>query len=179
MVNPDRNLYDPPYDDALLYDNEMEPERPRSRSLVVMLAFVVLAAFAGVVWVAYNRASSRASVESIRRFCRQMPVRPASSLTRRQPFRPRTRRQRRAMSVSGHRTANVLPARTALLRVRSNRATMRSRRAAFRRRRTSRRRRRCPSRSILGTTSRARVASTSRHWLIRSSARRARMVKSR
>jgi cell division septation protein DedD len=55
MVNPDRNLYDPPYDDALLYDNEMEPERPRSRSLVVMLAFVVLAAFAGVVWVAYNQ----------------------------------------------------------------------------------------------------------------------------
>lgn len=55
MVNPDRNLYDPPYDDALLYDTEMEPERPRSRSLVVMLAFVVLAAFAGVVWVAYNQ----------------------------------------------------------------------------------------------------------------------------
>lgn len=55
MVNPDRNLYDPPYDDALLYDNEMEPERPRSRSLIVMLAFVVLAAFAGVVWVAYNQ----------------------------------------------------------------------------------------------------------------------------
>jgi hypothetical protein len=44
MVNPDRNLYDPPYDDALLYDTEMEPERPRSRSLIVMLAFVVLAA---------------------------------------------------------------------------------------------------------------------------------------
>jgi cell division septation protein DedD len=55
MVNPDRNLYDPPYDDALLYDTEMEPERPRSRSLIVMLAFVVLAAFAGVVWVAYNQ----------------------------------------------------------------------------------------------------------------------------
>ena len=55
MVNPDRNLYDPPYDDALMYDNEMEPERPRSRSLIVMLAFVVLAAFAGVVWVAYNQ----------------------------------------------------------------------------------------------------------------------------
>lgn len=55
MVNPDRNLYDPPYDDALLYDNEMEPERPRSRSLIIMLAFVVLAAFAGVIWVAYNQ----------------------------------------------------------------------------------------------------------------------------
>lgn len=55
MVNPDRNLYDPPYDDALLYDNEMEPERPRSRPLIVLLGFVVLAAFAGVVWVAYNQ----------------------------------------------------------------------------------------------------------------------------
>ncbi len=55
MVNPDRNLYDPPYDDALLYDNELEPERPRSRPLVVLLGFVVLAAFSGVVWVAYNQ----------------------------------------------------------------------------------------------------------------------------
>lgn len=55
MVNPDRNLYEPPYDDALLYDTETEPERPRSRSLVVMLGFVVVAAFAGVVWVAYNQ----------------------------------------------------------------------------------------------------------------------------
>lgn len=55
MVNTDRNLYEPPYDDALLYDTEAEPERPRSRSLVVMLGFVVVAAFAGVVWVAYNQ----------------------------------------------------------------------------------------------------------------------------
>ena len=55
MVNPDRNLYEPPYDDALLYDTEAEPERPRSRSLIVMLGFVVVAAFAGVVWVAYNQ----------------------------------------------------------------------------------------------------------------------------
>lgn len=55
MVNPDRNLYEPPYDDALLYDTETEPERPRSRSLIVMLGFVVVAAFAGVVWVAYNQ----------------------------------------------------------------------------------------------------------------------------
>ena len=49
MVNPDRNLYDPPYDDALLYDNELEPERPRSRPLVVLLGFVVLAAFNKVI----------------------------------------------------------------------------------------------------------------------------------
>lgn len=55
MANPDRNLYDPPYDDALLYDNEMEPERPRGRPLIALLGFVVLAAFAGVVWVAYNQ----------------------------------------------------------------------------------------------------------------------------
>lgn len=54
MANPDRSLYEPPYDDALLYDTEAEPERPRSQSLVVMLGFVVVAAFAGVVWVAYN-----------------------------------------------------------------------------------------------------------------------------
>lgn len=55
MVNPDRNLYEPPYDDALLYDSDLEPERPRSRPLVVLLGIVVLAAFAGVVWVAYNQ----------------------------------------------------------------------------------------------------------------------------
>lgn len=55
MVNPDRNLYEPPYDDALLYDGDLEPERPRSRPLVVLLGTVVLAAFAGVVWVAYNQ----------------------------------------------------------------------------------------------------------------------------
>lgn len=55
MVNPDRNLYEPPYDDALLYDSDLEPERPRSRPLIVLLGIVVLAAFAGVVWVAYNQ----------------------------------------------------------------------------------------------------------------------------
>jgi cell division protein FtsN len=55
MVNPDRNLYEPPYDDALLYDTDLEPERPRSRPLVVLLGVVVLAAFGGVVWVAYNQ----------------------------------------------------------------------------------------------------------------------------
>lgn len=55
MVNPDRNLYEPPYDDALLYESDLEPERPRSRPLVVLLGVVVLAAFAGVVWVAYNQ----------------------------------------------------------------------------------------------------------------------------
>ena len=55
MVNADRNLYEPPYDDALLYDTDLEPERPRSRPLVVLLGVVVLAAFGGVVWVAYNQ----------------------------------------------------------------------------------------------------------------------------
>jgi hypothetical protein len=55
MVNPDRTLYEPPYDDALLYDTDLEPERPRSRPLVVLLGVVVLAAFGGVVWVAYNQ----------------------------------------------------------------------------------------------------------------------------
>jgi cell division protein FtsN len=55
MINPDRNLYEPPYDDALLYESDLEPERPRSRPLVVLLGIVVLAAFAGVVWVAYNQ----------------------------------------------------------------------------------------------------------------------------
>ncbi len=55
MVNPDRNLYEPPYDDALMYEAVEEPRSPRGRPLIVLLSIVVLAAFAGVVWVAYNQ----------------------------------------------------------------------------------------------------------------------------
>src|SRR6185312_5833765 len=55
MVKPDRELYEPPYDDALMYDTVEEPQGPRGRPLIVLLGFVVLAAFAGVVWVAYNQ----------------------------------------------------------------------------------------------------------------------------
>ena len=55
MVKPDRELYEPPYDDALMYDTVEEPQGPRGRPLVVLLGIVVLAAFAGVVWVAYNQ----------------------------------------------------------------------------------------------------------------------------
>lgn len=65
MVNPDRNLYEPPYDDALLYDSDLEPERPRSRPLVVLLGIVVLAAFAGVVWVAYNQGVKQGSLGGV------------------------------------------------------------------------------------------------------------------
>ncbi len=55
MVKPDRELYEPPYDDALMYDTVEEPQGPRGRPLIVLLGIVVLAAFAGVVWVAYNQ----------------------------------------------------------------------------------------------------------------------------
>ncbi|MBI1211679.1 MAG: hypothetical protein GC190_09465 [Alphaproteobacteria bacterium] len=55
MVKPDRELYEPPYDDALMYDTVEEPQGPRGRPLVVLLGFVVLAAFAAVVWVAYQQ----------------------------------------------------------------------------------------------------------------------------
>ena len=55
MVKPDRELYEPPYDDALMYDTVEEPQGPRGRPLIALLGVVVLAAFAGVVWVAYNQ----------------------------------------------------------------------------------------------------------------------------
>ena len=55
MVKPDRELYEPPYDDALMYDTVEEPQGPRGRPLVVLLGFVALAAFAAVVWVAYQQ----------------------------------------------------------------------------------------------------------------------------
>src|SRR5262245_59397307 len=55
MVKADRELYEPPYDDALMYDTVEEPQGPRGRPLIVLLGFVVLAAFAAVVWVAYQQ----------------------------------------------------------------------------------------------------------------------------
>jgi hypothetical protein len=55
MVKADRELYEPPYDDALMYDTVEEPQGPRGRPLSVLLGFVVLAAFAAVVWVAYQQ----------------------------------------------------------------------------------------------------------------------------
>ena len=55
MVKADRELYEPPYDDALMYDTVEEPTGPRGRPLIVLLGFVVLAAFAAVVWVAYQQ----------------------------------------------------------------------------------------------------------------------------
>ena len=101
MVNPDRNLYEPPYDDALLYDGDLEPERPRSRPLVVLLGTVVLAAFAGVVWVAYNQGVKQGQGVPL---LRPMPVRRASC-----PIRRRRRRMNPAPDKSYERLWGEAP----------------------------------------------------------------------
>jgi len=61
MVKPDRELYEPPYDDALMYDTVEEPQGPRGRPLIVLLGIVVLAAFAAWSGSPTIRASKRAS----------------------------------------------------------------------------------------------------------------------
>lgn len=55
MANPDRSVYDPPFDDDLMFDTVDEQETARGRPLMILLGIVVLLAFAGVVWVAYRQ----------------------------------------------------------------------------------------------------------------------------
>lgn len=55
MANPDRSVYDPPFDDDLMFDAVEEQETARGRPLMILLGIVVALAFAGVVWVAYQQ----------------------------------------------------------------------------------------------------------------------------
>src|SRR5262245_54669820 len=61
MNNLQRGIYQPLADKVPIYDlAEEEPEEERSRApLLVVIALVVLAAFAGVVWLAYNQGVER------------------------------------------------------------------------------------------------------------------------
>jgi cell division septation protein DedD len=60
MNNP-RGIYQPLADKVPIYDlADEDPEEERSRApLLVVIALVVLAAFAGVVWLAYNQGVER------------------------------------------------------------------------------------------------------------------------
>ncbi len=61
MNNLQRGIYQPLADKVPIYDlADEDPEEERSRApLLVVIALVVLAAFAGVVWLAYNQGIER------------------------------------------------------------------------------------------------------------------------
>ena len=67
MNNHQRGVYQPLMDNIPIYDlsdEEIEEEERSRLPLLIVVALVVLAAFAGVVWLAYNQgvARGRASV---------------------------------------------------------------------------------------------------------------------
>jgi len=61
MNNLQRGIYQPLADKVPIYDlADEDPEEERSRApLLVVIALIVLAAFAGVVWLAYNQGVER------------------------------------------------------------------------------------------------------------------------
>lgn len=61
MANPDRSVYDPPFDDDLVFDTVDDQDTARGRPLMILLGIIVLLAFAGVVWVAYRQGVEHAA----------------------------------------------------------------------------------------------------------------------
>lgn len=69
MANPDRGIYQPPPEDIRLYDPDIEEEEEQERSrlpILIVIALLVLAAFAGVVWLAYNQGVARGRADAPR-----------------------------------------------------------------------------------------------------------------
>lgn len=60
MANPERGVYQPPPEDIQVYDPAADEEQERSRlPILILIALLILAAFAGVVWLAYNQGVAR------------------------------------------------------------------------------------------------------------------------
>src|SRR5215831_6550725 len=62
MNNPQRGVYQPAMDNIPIYDlsdDEVEEEEHSRLPLLIVIALLVLAAFAGVVWLAYNQGVAR------------------------------------------------------------------------------------------------------------------------
>src|SRR5258708_19622862 len=62
MNNHQRGVYQPLMDNIPIYDlsdEEIEEEERSRLPLLIVIALVVLAAFAGVVWLAYNQGVAR------------------------------------------------------------------------------------------------------------------------
>ena len=67
MNNHPRGVYEPLMDNVPIYDlSDEEIEEERSRvPLLFVIALLVLAAFAGVVWLAYNQGMVRGRASAI------------------------------------------------------------------------------------------------------------------
>ena len=66
MANYQREVYEPTFEDGPAYDfrdDEVEDARARL-PLLIVIALLVLAAFAGVVWLAYNQGVERGRIEA-------------------------------------------------------------------------------------------------------------------
>ena len=62
MNNHQRGVYQPAMDNLPIYDlsdEEIEEEEPSRLPLLIVISLLVLAAFAGVVWLAYNQGVAR------------------------------------------------------------------------------------------------------------------------
>ena len=62
MNNQQRGVYQPSMDNIPIYDlsdDEVEEEEHSRLPLLIVIALLVLAAFAGVVWLAYNQGVAR------------------------------------------------------------------------------------------------------------------------
>lgn len=67
MGNSDRGVYQPPPEDIQVYDPAEDEEQERSRlPILIVIALLVLAAFGGVVWLAYNQGVARGRADTPR-----------------------------------------------------------------------------------------------------------------
>jgi hypothetical protein len=55
MAHPDRNTYDQPFDDDMMFDAIDDQDERQGRPLLILLGLIVIAAFAAVIWVAYSQ----------------------------------------------------------------------------------------------------------------------------
>ncbi len=67
MASSDRGVYQPPPEDIQVYDPAADEEQERSRlPILIVIALLVLAAFGGVVWLAYNQGVARGHADAPR-----------------------------------------------------------------------------------------------------------------
>jgi cell division septation protein DedD len=78
-MSADRGVYQPPPEDIQVYDPAEDEEQERSRlPILIVIALLVLAAFGGVVWLAYNQGVARGRADAPRVIAAQSgPVRTA------------------------------------------------------------------------------------------------------
>lgn len=66
-MSADRGVYQPPPEDIQVYDPAEDEEEERSRlPILIVIALLVLGAFGGVVWLAYNQGVARGRADTPR-----------------------------------------------------------------------------------------------------------------